>query len=44
MSLNDAWLKKNNGKLREKVEVVSDRDSMSVRVSPKGKIVTLPLQ
>lgn len=39
MSLNDAWLKKNNGKLREKVEVVSDRDSMSVRVSPKGKIV-----
>lgn len=39
MSLTEAWLKSNNGKAREQVEVVSDRDSMSVRVSPKGKIV-----
>ena len=39
MALSEAWLKANNGKARETVEVVADRDSMSVRVSPKGKIV-----
>lgn len=39
MSLSDSWLKSNNGKIREKVEVVTDRDSLSVRISPKGKIV-----
>ncbi|MHA3051862.1 tyrosine-type recombinase/integrase [Acinetobacter sp. ANC 4640] len=39
MALTDTWLKNNNGKPREKVEEVSDRDSMSARVSPKGKIV-----
>ncbi|MCG2572283.1 integrase family protein [Acinetobacter sp. ME22] len=39
MALSDAWLKSNNGKLRDKVEVVADRDSLSVRISPKGKIV-----
>lgn len=39
MALSDAWLKSNNGKLRGKVEVVADRDSLSVRISPKGKIV-----
>lgn len=39
MALSEAWLKANNGKEREAVEVVADRDSMSVRVSPKGKIV-----
>lgn len=39
MSLSDAWLKSNNGKPREKIEVVTDRDSLSVRISPKGKIV-----
>lgn len=33
------WLKANNGKARDKVEEIADRDSMSVRVSPKGKIV-----
>jgi integrase len=39
MSLTEAWLKANNGKARYKVEEFADRDSMSVRVSPKGKIV-----
>lgn len=39
MALTEAWLKANNGKSREKVEEVADRDSMSVRISPKGKIV-----
>lgn len=39
MSLTEAWLKANNGKPRDKIEVVTDRDSMSVRISPKGKIV-----
>lgn len=33
------WLKANNGKVRDKVEEIADRDSMSVRISPKGKIV-----
>lgn len=39
MALSDSWLKSNNGKIREKVEVITDRDSLSVRISPKGKIV-----
>lgn len=38
MALTDVWLKANNGKLREKTEEVADRDAMSVRLSPKGKI------
>ena len=39
MALSEAWLKANNGKEREAVDVIADRDSMSVRISPKGKIV-----
>lgn len=39
MALTEAWLKANNGKERDRVEEFADRDSMSVRVSPKGKIV-----
>lgn len=39
MALTEAWLKANNGKARDKVEEVADRDSMSVRISPKGKVV-----
>lgn len=39
MALSDSWLKANNGKPRDKVEVITDRDALSVRVSPKGKIV-----
>lgn len=37
--LSDAWLKANSGKLREKVEVVNDRDGMSARLTAKGKII-----
>lgn len=39
MALSELWLKTNNGKARAKVEEIADRDSMSVRISPKGKIV-----
>ena len=39
MALSDSWLKSNNEKPREKVEVVTDREALSVRISPKGKIV-----
>ncbi len=39
MALSDTWLKSNNGKLREATQVVNDRDGLSVRISPKGKIV-----
>lgn len=39
MAITEMWLKANNGKARDKVEEISDRDSMSVRVSAKGKIV-----
>lgn len=39
MALTDAWLKAVAGKDRERVEVRSDRDGLSARVSPKGKVV-----
>lgn len=39
MALSDAWLKANSGKARGAVEEVADRDGLSIRVSPKGKIV-----
>lgn len=39
MALTEAWLKAQLGKTRTKVEEVSDRDAMSVRITPKGKIV-----
>ena len=39
MALSDSWLKSNNGKVRDSVEIVTDRDALSVRISPKGKIV-----
>ena len=38
MSITETWLKANHGKPREKVEEKSDRDSLSARVSAKGKI------
>ncbi|WP_417552521.1 tyrosine-type recombinase/integrase [Marinomonas fungiae] len=38
MSLTESWLKANHNKARDKLEVKSDRDGLSVRVSPKGKI------
>ena len=38
MPITETWLKANTGKPREKVEEKSDRDSLSARVSAKGKI------
>lgn len=38
MPITETWLKANIGKPRDKVEEKSDRDSLSVRVSAKGKI------
>jgi integrase len=38
MALSDTWLKANNNKAKTKTEERSDRDGLSVRVSPKGKI------
>lgn len=38
MALSEAWLKSKHNKLNEKSEEKTDRDGMSVRVSPKGKI------
>ncbi|EPF71952.1 Arm DNA-binding domain-containing protein [Acinetobacter rudis] len=39
MALSDSWLKSNNGKQRENVEEFADRESLSARISPRGKIV-----
>lgn len=38
MALSDTWLKANSGKVRDKSEERTDRDGLSVRLSPKGKI------
>jgi len=39
MALSDTWLRTNHKKISDKKRVVSDRDGLSVRISPKGKIV-----
>ncbi|KAB0554566.1 tyrosine-type recombinase/integrase [Pantoea stewartii] len=39
MALSDTWLRSVSGKERDKVMVKSDRDGLSVRVSPKGRVV-----
>ncbi|WP_284880568.1 tyrosine-type recombinase/integrase [Acinetobacter variabilis] len=39
MPLTDTWLKKNLGKARAEQHVAADRDGLSARVSPKGKII-----
>lgn len=39
MPLTDTWLKANHGKPRESTHTEADRDGMSARVTPKGKIV-----
>lgn len=39
MAISEAWLKANNGRTREKIEVFSDRDGLSVRATAKGKLV-----
>ncbi|MFA0813906.1 tyrosine-type recombinase/integrase [Microbulbifer epialgicus] len=38
MALSDTWLKANTGKKREKRIEKADRDGLSVRVTPQGKI------
>ena len=38
MALSDSWLKANSGKKRSAVQEVKDRDGLSVRVSPLGKV------
>ncbi|EAO0751171.1 tyrosine-type recombinase/integrase [Salmonella enterica] len=39
MALSDTWLRSVTGKERDKIMVKSDRDGLSVRVSPKGRVV-----
>jgi len=39
MALSDSWLKANHKKERAEREEKSDRDGLSVRVTPKGKII-----
>ncbi|MEX5791948.1 Arm DNA-binding domain-containing protein [Providencia hangzhouensis] len=39
MALTDSWLRSTNGKPQEKMMTKSDRDGLSVRVTPKGKII-----
>ncbi|MDC9588765.1 site-specific integrase [Xenorhabdus sp. XENO-10] len=39
MAITDSWLRSINGKPQEKITTKSDRDSLSVRVTPKGKII-----
>lgn len=39
MALSDSWLKANSGKKREKRIEKTDRDGLSARVTPQGKIV-----
>lgn len=39
MALSDAWLKANSNKARPALAEFSDRDGLSVRVTPKGKVV-----
>ncbi|HGJ5876548.1 MAG TPA: hypothetical protein ACHBX0_09365 [Arsenophonus sp.] len=39
MSVTDSWLRVVNGKLQDKMVTKSDRDGLSVRVIPKGKVI-----
>ncbi|PHM68861.1 tyrosine-type recombinase/integrase [Xenorhabdus kozodoii] len=39
MAITDSWLRSTNGKPQEKIITKSDRDGLSVRVTPKGKII-----
>ncbi|WP_340608295.1 tyrosine-type recombinase/integrase [Xenorhabdus bharatensis] len=39
MAITDSWLRSTNGKPQEKIVTKSDRDGLSVRVTPKGKII-----
>ncbi|MDE9534785.1 tyrosine-type recombinase/integrase [Xenorhabdus bovienii] len=39
MAITDSWLRATNGKPQEKITTKSDRDGLSARVTPKGKII-----
>lgn len=39
MALGDSWLKFNKGKERDKIEVVTGCDSLSVRISTQGALL-----
>lgn len=39
MSITDSYLRSVNGKPQEKIITKSDRDGLSVRITPKGKVV-----
>ncbi|MBC8955019.1 site-specific integrase [Xenorhabdus sp. PB62.4] len=39
MAITDSWLRSINGKPQEKMITKSDRDGLSVRVTPKGKVI-----
>ncbi|MBS9442237.1 tyrosine-type recombinase/integrase [Photorhabdus heterorhabditis] len=39
MAITDSWLRSVSGKPQEKMITKSDRDGLSVRVTPKGKII-----
>ncbi|TDB62971.1 tyrosine-type recombinase/integrase [Photorhabdus khanii] len=39
MAITDSWLRSISGKPQEKMITKSDRDSLSVRVTPKGKVI-----
>ncbi|PHM59095.1 tyrosine-type recombinase/integrase [Xenorhabdus sp. KK7.4] len=39
MAITDSWLRSTNGKPQEKIITKSDRDGLSARVTPKGKII-----
>ncbi|RAX06684.1 integrase, partial [Photorhabdus sp. HUG-39] len=39
MAITDSWLRSISGKPQEKMITKSDRDGLSVRVTPKGKII-----
>ncbi|SFU84716.1 Arm DNA-binding domain-containing protein [Xenorhabdus koppenhoeferi] len=40
MAITDSWSRSTNGKPQEKLIAKSDRDGLSVRVTPKGKIIS----
>ncbi|WP_118984411.1 tyrosine-type recombinase/integrase [Photorhabdus sp. CRCIA-P01] len=39
MAITDSWLRSTSGKPQEKMITKSDRDGLSVRVTPKGRII-----
>ncbi|MCC8366516.1 site-specific integrase [Xenorhabdus sp. PB61.4] len=39
MAITDSWLRSTSGKPQDKISTKSDRDGLSVRITPKGKII-----